>query len=935
MRRSQLARQLIAANKDTERRSLLAAHDHLADVDLAEEVRKICHTSWTVEPVKSQNAASVMRLLIRHDNSETVMAIEAWVRGISNITRSKFEPAVEALDEAAGLLNKIGRKYDAAQTQMAKLLSLGMLGRYEDAVVAGEKARTVFLQNGDELAAGKIEVNLSNIVSRNGGHRQAEKYCAAARKRFIKLGVKELQAVAENGLANTYSELNEFDKAERYYRMALETARSAGMRVTEAEIEASIGNLAQIRGRYGEALKSLELSRAKYDELSMPHQSAIADLEIANLYAELNLSTEAIAIYERVSEAFARLKMRAEEARSRLNYGRAAFNAGDLATAGKQLKRSSTLFELEKNISGQASAMLARARLSLENGRLVEAIETLGTAAPLIKRSENPRDAPAASWLEGEANLRAARYPAAAKKLQTTAAESHRLKVPELEQAAFNSLGKLAAETGDNASAEKHFKKAIALIERLRAPLASEEFSMSFLASRLEPYDQLARLYLRNGRIAEAFRTIENGRSRSLLDSMAREAQQTRNSDPRHAQLEQVRAELNSYYKRLDRAEPDEIDSLRQLVIDRETKLARLTRQIASLNLDQTSSNGKRGRRDILKDLHSKLGPDKTLVEFVVIDGVISAFVVGRGKISYIPGVAKTTEVAALLDDLHFQFGSMRYGAAFVERFRDEMRSRTDRCLESLYDLLIAPFKHLFTGGSIVFVPAGVLHYVPFHALRNDDGYLIERFEVSYAPSASVWSRLQEQNAVPVRKPLLMAFADERIPLVEQEVKKIKKILPTSKCVRGDSASFSAFVRHAPHHDLIHLACHGHFRPENPMFSSLHMADGWITVHDICSQSLKAGLVTLSACETGLSKVFAGDEILGLARGFLTAGAASLIVSLWTVNDAAAGKLMTDLYTFLQRGTAIASSLRDAQLAFIARGEHPYLWSPFVLIGRG
>jgi CHAT domain-containing protein len=119
------------------------------------------------------------------------------------------------------------------------------------------------------------------------------------------------------------------------------------------------------------------------------------------------------------------------------------------------------------------------------------------------------------------------------------------------------------------------------------------------------------------------------------------------------------------------------------------------------------------------------------------------------------------------------------------------------------------------------------------------------------------------------------------------------------------------------------------------MFSSLHMADGWITVHDICSQSLKAELVTLSACETGLSKIFAGDEILGLARGFLTAGASSLIVSLWTVNDEAAGKLMTDLYTFLQRGRSIASSLRDAQLAFIARGDHPYLWSPFVLIGRG
>jgi CHAT domain-containing protein len=118
------------------------------------------------------------------------------------------------------------------------------------------------------------------------------------------------------------------------------------------------------------------------------------------------------------------------------------------------------------------------------------------------------------------------------------------------------------------------------------------------------------------------------------------------------------------------------------------------------------------------------------------------------------------------------------------------------------------------------------------------------------------------------------------------------------------------------------------------MFSSLHLSDGWITVRDICSHPVKAGLVTLSACETGLSKVFAGEEILGLARGFLTAGATSLIVSLWTVNDRAAGEIVADLYTFLQRGTGIASSLRDAQLAFIERGENPYFWSPFIVIGR-
>ena len=117
------------------------------------------------------------------------------------------------------------------------------------------------------------------------------------------------------------------------------------------------------------------------------------------------------------------------------------------------------------------------------------------------------------------------------------------------------------------------------------------------------------------------------------------------------------------------------------------------------------------------------------------------------------------------------------------------------------------------------------------------------------------------------------------------------------------------------------------------MFSSLHLADGWVTVRDICARRLNAELVTLSACETGLNKIHAGEEILGLARGFLSAGAKSLVLSLLTVNDAATAGLMTDMYDSLQRGATVAASLRVAQQNLIERGEHPYFWAPFFVIG--
>jgi CHAT domain-containing protein len=170
--------------------------------------------------------------------------------------------------------------------------------------------------------------------------------------------------------------------------------------------------------------------------------------------------------------------------------------------------------------------------------------------------------------------------------------------------------------------------------------------------------------------------------------------------------------------------------------------------------------------------------------------------------------------------------------------------------------------------------------------------------------------------------------------LVGREIENLKRIFPESKSFTGEEATFAAFTKNAARFDVLHLACHGQFRPENPLFSSLHLADGFVTVRDLFSQKLKAEIVTLSACETGLHKIYAGDEILGLARGFLSAGAKSLILSLWTVNDEATTELMADFYQNLQLGKTVSTSLRESQIHFIKRDSHPYFWSPFALIGR-
>src|SRR5581483_6103699 len=147
-------------------------------------------------------------------------------------------------------------------------------------------------------------------------------------------------------------------------------------------------------------------------------------------------------------------------------------------------------------------------------------------------------------------------------------------------------------------------------------------------------------------------------------------------------------------------------------------------------------------------------------------------------------------------------------------------------------------------------------------------------------------------------------------------------------------ATLAALHTQAPSANILHLACHGQFRPDNPLFSSLQLADGWLTVRDAYALDLQCGLVTLSACETGVSAVAPGDELIGLARGFFSAGAPALLVSLWTVDDAATATLMQRFYARLCAGERPAAALRRAQCELLREQPHPFFWAPFILIGR-
>src|SRR5215207_7123443 len=901
MDRAGLVSRLVSAVDEGERRALVAAHPLYAGASLAHALKDVCLEAWSGDPPRAVAAASALEALADADDSEEVAALRDWGRGIAALVGGRMEEAVRRLDEAESRFQRLCQPHTAASTQVSKLIALAMLGRYEEAIETGLRARDRFLEHGDLLEAGKIENNIGNIHFRRDRYREAEQFQRAAREHYAAAGDPVQLARIDNCLANTRVALHDFRSAEQLYQQALGYAEGAGLTATLAEIEGNMGNFALSQGRYDRALDFLERSRRRYAALGMPHQSALAELELADAYLELNLSSAACSVYQRVIGSFAELGMRAEQARALAQAGRASIVAGDTEAAHELLARARAGYASEANLVGEAYVTLTEAQLHHAEG-------DYGSTAVLAAQAEAP--------------------------------------LPQVAERCHTSLGLLAAARGDPPRAEASFKRAVSLIEDLRAPLPAEEFRTAFVADKLAPYDELVRLCLAElggRRVTEALCYAERARSRALVEMLSGAlAVHPQPRDEFEAglfeQLDRLREELNWFYSRINRpAEPADsrrvaaMQALHDAVRERETKTLEIMRQ-----LQQRGGGTALGRSEPLDvaALQRALGEDTALVEYTSLGGELLAFVVTGDRVEVVRGLADEREVNEALGQLRFQIGSLRYGSARMRSHLASLTERARRHLAQLYDLLLRRVEERIGDRRLVVVPHRALHYVPFHALHDGAAYVVERREVSYAPSAGVLLRCLERPARPFTTALLLGVADEQTPRVLDEIRALAPLFTEAEALLDSEATLGALRGRARGADVLHLACHGQFRPDSPLFSSLRLGDGWLTVRDAYTLDLSAGLVTLSACETGVSAVAPGDELIGLVRGFFYAGAPSLLLSLWTVDDEATGELMTDFYTHLRAGARPAAALRSAQLRQMHDRPHPFFWSPFVLTGR-
>jgi CHAT domain-containing protein/tetratricopeptide (TPR) repeat protein len=856
----------------------------------------------------------------------------------------QMQASLVQLEKAAGLFAALGQTRTVAQVEVSRVIALAHLGRYEEAIARGVRAREVFVELGDQLSAGKVEQNLGGIYFRRDHYREAERFLRSARDRFLEVGDQKQLAQIENNIAIVLTMQHRFRDAANLYEQALARAADGGLEVTQAEIEEDLGRLALNQGQYDRALDYLERARRRFAQLGVQHAAAAAEKELADAYLELNLAPEASAAYERALEVFRTLDMRAEQAAALASSGRAHALAGQAESARKLLDTARRLYLAEDNEVGQATVTLAEAQLHHAEGSFEEAAVAASLAEAALAAAGTWGRALLARWLRGDALRAQGQTRASRRLLEETLRAAEQRALPQIAYRCETSLGLLARAAGDNEAAEAAFKRAIAIVEDLRAPLPAEEFRTAFVADKVLPYTELVRLCLEDTRqrTREALGYVERARSRALVDLLGGALPaRPRARDAFEAgllqRLSELREDLSWLYSQIYRPAgsdapptPEALAALHASVRDREGSVAEILRQL------QQCGGGTLVRVEPLEleELQRHLGPDTALVEYFVLDNEVLAFIVTEDQVSVVRGLATTDRVEAALDQLRFQLGALKKGSERVRAHLDQLGRRTRHYLAVLHDLLLRPIEAHLGSRRLVVVPHRSLHYVPFHALFDGETYTIERREVSYLPSASVLRHCFGVPRRPARRALLVGVPDAQIPRVQDEVTALAALFPESVTLVGADASRTAVRDQVADVDVVHLACHGQFRPDNPLFSALRLGDGWLTVRDAYDLDLDGKLVTLSACETGTSAVAPGDELIGLVRGFFSAGAPSLLVTMWTVDDAATASLMADVYGRLRAGDSPATALRAAQCRALREHSHPFFWAPFASFGR-
>jgi tetratricopeptide (TPR) repeat protein len=879
----------------------------------------------------AQRLAGVAGWLAEKLGDATSRATGERCLGHVRYVESRYEEALGHYERALGLLEGSGRALDAARTMASGLQCLIYLDRYEQALEWAKKAEEIFRAEGDELRLARLWSNVGNIHYRQDRHEEALRLYRQAHAVLIRLGEpKDVAAVLSNMAVCSIS-VGEFRRALVYYRRARGFSEKHELKLLVAAADYNIAYLHYLRGEYLVAKRLYGVSREYCEDAGDRYHAALCDLDESELLLDLNLNDDGGHLARRAAAGFAVLGMPYERAKALVQLAIALSRRGLETGALRAFQAARRIFAAEKNGLWPALIDLELAILWRQRGGYAKTVRLCRRAYRTLAGSAMPGRAALCELLLGHLSMRRGELDAARRWRKRASARLEGSVTPVLHCHAHYLEGRIEERSANPQLAWVRYQQALESIEDIRSGLWSEDARISFLRDKLPVYESLLALLPRlpGRRDGEALRLIEKAKARSLSERVAGVAPARADGEKPDPQLRRERLDLHALYRQLENATLRRLPNaaaLRERVRERERAYLR--------RLGESAGAAPDVRAGILpeEELVGAVPDGAALLNYFEIEGRLHVSLLQGGDVKTIP-VGDAEAARHHLRLLQLQMSKHQLGPAYLPAYGHTWRAATEAHLRSLYETVFAPVAPHLNAQHLILSPHGFLHHLPFHALKRGERFLIDDFTMSYTPSASVFAHCRRRVAGEENRSLVMGASDELAPYIGAEAKLAAEHLPGARLLLGDEARQQVLVEEGSRYRYLHIATHGLFRADNPAFSYIRLGDARMTMLDLEELRLRAELVTLSGCGTGLSAVVGAGETIGLMRGLLTAGARSLLLSLWDVHDESALEFFRVFYGELGRGSGKAGALQTAARSLRQQFAHPFYWAPFILVG--
>lgn len=860
----------------------------------------------------------------------------------------------------AGALNNLGQLYEdmgdygKAEPLMQKALSI------QKEVLGENHPETALSYN-----------NLGVLYKIIGDYGKAEQLLRKALSTQEKLlGDKHPETILSyNNLGGIYKATGDYDKAEQLMQKALSMQiESLGENHPESAVSyISLAGLYDFVGDYGKAepllLKALAIYQKVFGEKNTATATTYSNLGM--LYLKIGdhgkaerLMEKSLTIYQEVLG-----EKHIATATSYNNLGRLYQDIGKYAEAEPMIRKS---LEMYREILGAKHPDTIAVSnnlgfLYLNMGQIERAKE--------IFVDHNTSDG------LGLCALALKQYAAARHQFKLCLSRADKTGEKEFIIGSRIGLGLASEGLRDWPDAEEQFKRAIDIMEAQRSGLGCNDRESFFSGKvgvgfdRLEVYESLIRVLMKgkpDGYESRALQYSERVKSRVFVEML-----QTRGV---RGKSESDRMALSK-----DREFKVKLTGLKKLLTNMRSLGSRapLSRLEEARNeLDAASSDYESFLKDVklqnaelaslltadvpeIGKLQALIDPDITLLEYFIGKEKTYAWVLTREQVKMCEIPVAEKKLVEIVNRVlcHSMNGKARgyilrglvpVGPENEETEMDEVDKHRKNFMEAtreLNDMLLGPLRGEIKTGKLIVVPHGVLHKVPFAALGDGTQFLVEQYDLTVLPSASVIPHIVGKRRTDKAELLALgnpATDAEPLPSAEKEVEMIGRNFANKHIYIRDKATKVLLESEAGKPSTIHLACHGWFNERLPLQSGLLLAgegddSGILQIHDVFGLDLRnTVLVVLSACETGLGVITSGDDMVGLSRAFVYAGTSSLVATLWKVEDDSTAILMESFYdNWRTKGMSKPHALRAAQLSIraIPQYSHPYYWSGFQLFG--